>query len=388
MSSVSEIANIFEAFQQVNVLIIGDVMIDRYLYGSSNRISPEAPVPIFDIERSEDILGGAANVALNVKKLGGTPILVSVAGNDNDGQKLLKLLHQKEIYSTGITLAEGRKTTVKTRVINEEGKYLHRFDYEMTDDIDERFEIALIDSTVDLIDANKPSVILLQDYNKGVLTHRLIANFIHIGKQLDIPVVVDPKINNFFNYKDCTLFKPNLREASESLGLDLTNAQPDAIHQAAREIRERLNCKHVVLTLSEQGMLFDEEGDSDWMPAYERNIVDVSGAGDTVVSVLAMGVAMGLDLFATTELANIAGGLVCEKPGVCPIDAEELMVEAERIMFGEEEISDEIVEETPIVEEIPTSDVPPDPAPPIEEDLKKKSNSPYLIDKSKNKKTG
>jgi|GEM_PF-84412 len=389
MSRVSEITNIFDAFKNVNVLIIGDAMIDRYVYGSISRMSPEAPVPVFDIISSEDCLGGAANVALNVKKLGGTPIIVSIVGNDEDGQKMLKLLHQHDIYSTGITLAEGRKTTVKTRMISD-GKHVYRLDHEMRHGIDERFEIALIDSTVDLIDTNKPNVILLQDYNKGVLTNRIIKNLIHIGHELKIPIVVDPKIENFFDYQGCTLFKPNLREASDSLGRDLSNASEAEIRQAATEIRQRLNCAYTILTLSEKGMLIDEEGDSMFMPAYQRNVADVSGAGDTVISVLAMGLALGLDMFATTELANIAGGLVCEKVGVRPLEAEELIAEAERIMSMDEEEETQQQPPPPTRQEV----TPPPPIPKTQSQIPQERiqqqsipQEPYLKTPTKQEKT-
>ncbi len=327
MSDSSAIINIFKSFERLKVLIIGDVMVDSYIFGNTTRISPEAPIPVVDVYKKENRLGGAANVALNIKELGATPLLCSVVGDDYEGHAFKKHLQFNHIDPAYIILDQERKTTVKTRVVSRNAQ-LVRFDSEQRDPIDTKTELLLIDNIIDILYRTKPHVVILQDYNKGVLTPKVIASVIYNSNQMEIPVAVDPKKDNFFLYKGCTLFKPNLKEASDGLAAALNPSRPESLTSADEQLRAILNNTYTIITLSEKGIFVGMEGDSEIIPAYVRNITDVSGAGDTVISMLSLGLALGLDIFATVELANIAAGMVCEKVGVVAVDKGALLKKA------------------------------------------------------------
>ncbi len=327
MADSSAIIHIFKSFERLKVLIVGDVMIDSYIFGHTNRISPEAPIPIVDIYKKESRLGGAANVALNIKELGATPLLCSVVGDDAEGHAFKRYLQANQIDPAYTILDQERKTTVKTRVVSRNNQLL-RFDSEQRNQLDTKTELLLIDNIIDILYKTKPHVVILQDYNKGVLTPKVIASIIYNSNQMEIPVAVDPKKDNFFLYKGCTLFKPNLKEASDGLATRLNPSRSESLASADEQLRAILHNTYTVITLSEKGIFVGMEGDSEIIPAYLRNIVDVSGAGDTVISMLALGLALGLDIFATAELANIAAGMVCEKVGVVAVNRDTLVKEA------------------------------------------------------------
>ncbi|MBK8445075.1 MAG: D-glycero-beta-D-manno-heptose-7-phosphate kinase [Sphingobacteriales bacterium] len=327
----SWISQIMNSFAGSEVMIVGDVMIDHYIFGKISRISPEAPVPILDVSRQEFRLGGAANVALNIKELGATPILVSVIGDHRSGYDFLSLLRDQHINTDSIILDQSRITTVKTRLINQNNMQILRYDEEVRDPLEKSVEILLVNQIADLIEEFKPKVLVLQDYNKGVLTPFVIEEIIKICRQYEIPTAVDPKKHNFFTYKGCTLFKPNLKEATEGLSMPAQTYE-DLVAAAAR-IEALLDNETTVITLSERGIFYHNSEDSNISRAYNKSIYDVSGAGDTVVSILAMGLALGLDLSISVELANIAAAVVCSKIGVSPITSEELIAETEAI-FG------------------------------------------------------
>ncbi len=308
-------------------------MTDKYIFGHTQRVSPEAPVPIIEVYRRENRLGGAANVALNIKELGAKPILATVVGDDDDGHEFKQLLQAHGIDTSYVLLDQDRRTTVKTRVMSRNQQVL-RYDYEHTKALDENIELLLLDSILDLIYTEKPNVVILQDYNKGVLTPRMIDTILHHCHQAEIPTAVDPKRDNFFAYKGCTLLKPNLKEAAEALHVELSAAHPETLIDADIRLRNILDHRYTIITLSDKGVFIGIGDDSDILPAYLRRITDVSGAGDTVISLLALGIALDLDIFATAELANIAAGLVCEQVGVVPIKREVLQQEAE-IVLGE-----------------------------------------------------
>lgn len=335
MATTTDIQSLFETFAQLTVLVIGDVMTDTYIFGQTERISPEAPVPVVHVQKREDRLGGAANVANNLKALGVTPILAAVVGDDDAGHLFKSALQENGINSAYIILDQDRHTTVKSRVISRNQQML-RFDIETTTPIASNTEILLLDNIIDIIYNEKPDVVIFQDYNKGVLTPKIIANTLHHCKQQQIPTAVDPKFNNFFAYRNCTLFKPNLREAAEGLQMPISPTRPESLAEAHRQIQAVLNHSYTAITLSDKGIFIATPEGMDILPAYLRNIVDVSGAGDTVISLLALGLALDLNLFATAELANIAAGLVCEKVGVSPIDRDELLKEAMLIMGDNE----------------------------------------------------
>ena len=300
------------------ILILGDVMLDRYLAGQVTRISPEAPVPVVHFKSTEDRLGGAANVALNIKALGSIPILCSVCGNDEDGRIFSRILPENGISAEGIVFSNARTTTVKTRVIGNNQQML-RIDKEDTFDLTSNEMKDTISRVKNLLEQHQIGAIILQDYNKGVLTAPLIEAVLAESKKAGIPVAVDPKKNNFFAYRGVTLFKPNLKEIRDSAPFSVAPTQ-ESLQQASDFLRQQLHNDWTMITLSEKGLFMDANGESQIFPTIPRNVADVSGAGDTVISIAALGLAAGLSPRDISVLSNLAGGQVCETPGVVPVD--------------------------------------------------------------------
>lgn len=323
-------AELIERFNGLKALVVGDVMIDTYTKGIIERMSPEAPVPIVSMGERFDRLGGAANVAVNLKALDAVPVVCSVIGDDISGNRLFQLLQEHGLNTDGLVKSQRRKTTVKHRVFNGDKQVL-RIDEEDTFDLNEEEHFALIHVIENQID--DADIVILQDYNKGVLTEKMIQAIINLAQQKDIPIAVDPKRKNFFAYQGVTLFKPNAKELRDGLGV--TAGTIDELRQAALELQQRINCQYLMVTLSEQGVMILHHGEFQHIPAHPRHIVDVSGAGDTVLSVAALCVARRDALNASPEtiatLSNIAGGLVCETVGVVPIDKEKLLQEVKGI---------------------------------------------------------
>lgn len=320
--------DIFEAFAGINALVVGDVMIDRYVSGNVERISPEAPVPVVHVQQTENRLGGAANVALNLKSLGATPYLCSVVSDDSNGILFVKTLQQKKICITGIVPSSARMTTIKSRILSR-NQQLIRLDSEDTHSLNEKETTDLLQKIREILDTNEIHVIIFQDYNKGVLTLEFIRTVLTEAIRRDIPTVVDPKYTNFFAYRRATLFKPNLREVRAMLDFEIDPNNTATLQKATTAIRQELSNLYTLITLSSKGMYFDDGKAHFIIPAEVRNIADVSGAGDTVLSLMALGIATKLDPKIMVQLANLAGGLVCEKVGVVPVDLEELKKESE-----------------------------------------------------------
>lgn len=315
----------FKAFEQQNILVIGDVMIDRYLRGAVERISPEAPVPVVRLLSRDNRLGGAANVALNLKALGAKPYLCSVIGQDRDGELLRELLPQHQLSAKGIITAEQRVTTVKSRVLAGNQQLL-RVDEEDTHPISETSAKALFKSITELLDTKNIHAILLQDYNKGVLSAQLIKAVLLEAIKRDIPTAVDPKSDNFWVYKHVTLFKPNLKEIQAQMPFAVT---PDleALDRASEQVHRKLGNPYTLITLSEKGVYLNDNGRGQLIPTQARAITDVCGAGDTVFAVAGLGLSLQMGLADIAQLANLAGGQVCEKVGVVPVDREQLEAE-------------------------------------------------------------
>jgi D-glycero-beta-D-manno-heptose-7-phosphate kinase len=328
-----DIDAIFNNFTTKKVLIVGDVMIDRYWYGKVNRISPEAPVPIVEFQHAEDRLGGAANVALNVKALGATPYLFSILGNDTEGGDFKNIMQQSQLSIEGLVFSKERKTTVKTRIMASSQQML-RVDSEITHDISEadcHFFVKKIKSFM----AKTPiDVIILQDYNKGVLSALCIEQVMHEAKKRSISTVVDPKKKNFLNYKGATLFKPNLKEIREAIPLEV-KPMLDSLQHATNYLRTLIGQEQTMITLSEKGLYLEgnsKNTEGAIYPTQARNIADVSGAGDTVVSIAALSLAASLQQDTLALLSNLAGGQVCEIAGVVPVDLEQLKAEMKQII--------------------------------------------------------
>lgn len=319
------ISEIFDSFVGYKVLVIGDVMIDSYLMGRVDRISPEAPVPVISMTEQENRLGGAANVALNIQSLGAQPILCAVVGNDITADTFKKLLEDKNITSEGIISDPGRITTVKTRIISGR-QHLMRVDSETDKPLSMQTESLFIKNIERLIETHQINAIVFEDYDKGVITDEVIASIIALAKEKNIPTLVDPKKRNFLNYNGTSLFKPNFKELTEGLKIELKKNDAAGLFSAAQSLH-RKGIEYVLVTLSEYGVFISDGKEYKVIPAEIRDISDVSGAGDTVISVASLCMAAGLDVVVTAQVANIAGGLVCEKVGVVPIDKKQLLDE-------------------------------------------------------------
>lgn len=326
----SDIRALFHAFTKLRILVIGDVMADTYVYGQVERISPEAPVPVVLAEGRETRPGGAANVAMNIRSLGATPILISVCGEDEAGSHLAEILRAAGVDPTHIMQVTGRKTTVKTRIMAK-GHQLLRIDDETHSEIDEPVQEMLLQACLDIVTHTPPDAIILEDYNKGMLTDALIRRILDAGRTHNIPVLVDPKKNNFFSYTGCTLFKPNLREVQESTGLRCS-ADPKSLKQVTELLREKLHPEMTLITLGDAGMYFECGDVCMRVPAHIRNVSDVSGAGDTVIGMAALCLAAHASPEYLVQLCNIAGGLACESAGVRPVGMEHLLSEALRLL--------------------------------------------------------
>ncbi|MDA8972233.1 bifunctional ADP-heptose synthase [Saprospiraceae bacterium] len=316
---------LFKAFNNINIAIIGDVIIDRYLNGNVDRISPEAPVPIIHLKREDNRLGGSGNVALNIKAMGATPFLFSVIGDDENGEIFKKLMPENNLWQNGILRSKERCTTVKTRVMANNQQLL-RVDREDTIDLSKSEEDNFINKIKTFLAGQNIDVIILQDYNKGVLSLPVISKILSLAEKNEIPIVVDPKKVNFLAYKNVEIFKPNLKEIQESTPFQVL-PNLDSLKKASEFLRKKSGAKNTIITLSEKGMFIDDGQNIEIIPTQIRNITDVCGAGDSVISLTALGLAIKLELNEIAKLANLAGGQVCEKVGVVPVDKNQLKQE-------------------------------------------------------------
>ena len=323
--------DLFDKFNGLRILVIGDVMLDAYVMGKVNRISPEAPVPIVSLENEDARIGGAGNVALNLLALGAKPIICGVIGEDSSGDKLLNLFEKNGISTDGLVKSMVRKTTVKTRVISNKQQLL-RIDSESTFPLLESEEIKLNNTIQNIINQGVDGIIF-EDYNKGVLTDSVIQNTIKIAKEKDIPTAVDPKKENFLSYKGVSLFKPNLKELKEGLNLNFDfNSNKDLFEKGIEVLEEKLQNKISFVTLSENGVFIKNQTEKYYVPAHMRSISDVSGAGDTVIAVATLCLISGASTKQIAEISNLAGGLVCEKSGVVSISKNDLFSEVSELL--------------------------------------------------------
>ena len=323
--------DLFDKFNGLRILVIGDVMLDAYVMGKVNRISPEAPVPIVSLENEDARIGGAGNVALNLLALGAKPIICGVIGEDSSGDKLLNLFEKNGISTDGLVKSMVRKTTVKTRVISNKQQLL-RIDSESTFPLLESEEIKLNNTIQNIINQGVDGIIF-EDYNKGVLTDSVIQNTIKIAKEKDIPTAVDPKKENFLSYKGVSLFKPNLKELKEGLNLNFDfNSNKELFEKGIEVLEEKLQNKISFVTLSENGVFIKNQTEKYYLPAHMRSISDVSGAGDTVIAVATLCLISGASTKQIAEISNLAGGLVCEKSGVVSISKNDLLKEVSELL--------------------------------------------------------
>ncbi len=318
--SPKRLATLRKKFDGLKIAVIGDMMLDCYFWGDVKRISPEAPVPVVEIGNEFYRFGGAANVALNILKLGGIPHPIGIIGPDNHGSIFTSLINESKILSNGIFDDSGRPTTTKTRVIAEK-QHVVRLDMESKQNLSKNLQNKIFNYLVEII--NDIDGVILQDYNKGVLTPSLIEKIIELANQNKVPITVDPKFHNFFLYKNVTVFKPNRKEAEDVLGMKIATIED--VTAAGNKILEKLNAKYVLLTLGEEGIAIFTKGKKEKrMPTKAREVADVSGAGDTVISTVTMALAAGADILEACFLANYAGGIVCQEVGIVPIEKDKL----------------------------------------------------------------
>lgn len=330
-----KLETLFHSFSTKKILVVGDVMMDRYIKGSVHRISPEAPVPIVNFTKEENRLGGAANVALNLVALGAKTYIASVIGNEKEGMDMIQLFDQQQIDCQALIKSSNRITTVKTRVLGNNQQLL-RIDTEQTHPINSEEENQLITSITTLVEKEGIDAIIFEDYNKGVLTRNCISNIVQLANSKGIITTVDPKKDNFFAYKNVTLFKPNLKELKEGLSLQFDMRQDFAPFEKAVDLlTNTLENKLSFVTLSELGVFIQGDNEKHYLPAHIRTIADVSGAGDTVISVATLCLTAGVSMRNIAQIANISGGLVCEEIGVVSINKEKLQNEILKII-GEE----------------------------------------------------
>ena len=323
---------LFNSFKNKKIMMVGDMMLDIYMKGKVERISPEAPVPIVSVTESFSRLGGAANVAQNLKALGTEPILCAVTGNDEKSNELISLMLEQNMNTSGIVKSNERITTTKVRIIGNNAQML-RVDTEDTFDLTENEHNSLMSRIKEIINNENIDGIILQDYNKGVLTETLIKEVIAIANERNIPIGVDPKKKNFLAYQNATFFKPNLKELKEGIGIASKDDSIDEILKSVDALHDKLNCRYIMTTLSERGVLIkDYETDTyHHIPAHLRKIADVSGAGDTVLSVAMLCLVCNQSAYNIAALSNLAGGLVCEEVGAVPINKEYLLKESIKI---------------------------------------------------------
>lgn len=331
MFSKEKIFQLFDSFKKLKILVIGDVMLDAYILGTADRISPEAPVPIVSVKERNNRLGGAANVAVNIKSLGAEPIICSVIGKDEKSNELIQLMKSQNISTHGIIKSAERKTTTKFRIIANHMQIL-RVDEEITNDLSDSDESELLKVVKNILNSNSIDAVIFQDYNKGVLTENIISEVIDLSTKYQIVTAVDPKKNNFLAFKNATFFKPNLKEIREGLNLSVDPRKKSSLEEAAQILHEKLNVKYIMVTLSELGVFISLKNHTNdfsviKLPAHVRSIADVSGAGDTVIATATICLALKQPPECIATLSNLSGGLVCEELGVVPINKEKFLKE-------------------------------------------------------------
>ncbi len=326
-----DFVKLFEQFASIKVAVVGDVMLDTYWWGQVERISPEAPVPVVTVAKKEQRIGGAGNVALNVKALGAQVAVISILGNDDDGHQLIKLLQESQIQTNYLVQSAERITTNKIRIISR-NQQMMRLDAEMAEDLLPTEEALLLAAFEKYIVAEKPQMVVLEDYNKGVLTENVIRKIIALCKHHQILTAVDPKRKNFFAYQGIDIFKPNWKEVKEGLHILSATVSLEELKKIHQLLQAKLQHAISFITLSEKGVYYENQSGEGLLPTHIRTVADVSGAGDTVIAVASLVYAATGDVKLMAELANIAGGLVCESVGTVAINKSALLLEAQHLL--------------------------------------------------------
>ena len=328
---MTDFGKLFKDFSQIKVAVIGDVMLDTYWWGKVERISPEAPVPIVSLRKKEQRIGGAGNVALNTVSLGAETTLFSVTGDDADADILLGLLQSEHIDTKYIIKSSERITTSKTRIISR-NQQMMRLDSEITDNISEEDEQLLFKNFTSFAKRYQPSLAIFEDYNKGVLTENLINRIISFCRESNIVTTVDPKRKNFFSYKNVDIFKPNLKEVKEGLNMLFEEVNEHTLKNIHQELYQRLQHRISLITLSEKGVYIQKGNYAKIISSHMRNVADVSGAGDTVIAVASLVYTATKNITLAAEIANLAGGIVCEEVGTVAVNKEKLQDECAELL--------------------------------------------------------
>lgn len=328
---MEDFRKLFDSFIRLKVGVIGDVMLDTYMWGQVDRISPEAPVPVVSLHKKEYRIGGAGNVALNCQSLGAKVAVLSVTGNDTEGELLTELFDSNHIDTSCLVKSAARNTTSKTRIISR-NQQMMRLDAEITDPLNAADEKNLLDKVRDYIGGEDPDIIIFEDYDKGVLTENLIARVIELCRESGVITAVDPKRKHFFTYRQADIFKPNLKEVKEALNLLADDFSLAGLKKIHGELQRKLHHEISLITLSEKGVFYQQNGHAAIIPSHLRNISDVSGAGDTVIAVASLVYAATHNVHLMAEMANIAGGLVCEEVGTVSVSREQLLQECELLL--------------------------------------------------------
>ncbi|MFN8291963.1 MAG: bifunctional ADP-heptose synthase [Chitinophagaceae bacterium] len=328
---MNDFRKLFDSFSSLKAGVIGDVMLDTYMWGKVDRISPEAPVPVVSLNKKEYRIGGAGNVALNCQSLGADVTIFSVTGNDTEGLLLTELFDSNQIDTSYLVKSPDRRTTSKTRIISR-NQQMMRLDDEITDPLNEHDQQRLLEKVKDYIADEDPDIIIFEDYNKGVLTERVIEEVTSLCRTAGVLTAVDPKRKNFFSYRYTDIFKPNLKEVKEALNLLAEDVSPLVLNNIHRELHKKLDHRISFITLSERGVFYQQDGESAIIPSHLRNIADVSGAGDTVIATASLVYAATKNVHLMAEVANIAGGLVCEEVGTASISKDQLLHECELLL--------------------------------------------------------
>lgn len=317
-----KIENIFTQFKKLKVIVVGDAMLDSYKIGNINRQSPEAKVPVVDVIKKSTKLGGAANVILNLKQLGVIPVLCTVIGDDENGRDIIKKLEKNDLETSGVIIDPSRKTTVKERIIVD-NKHVVRIDEEIKENLNEKTRSKLLSKINEKIKTS--DILIFQDYNKGVIDNVLIDR---ITSKKKIFISVDPKNKNFTDYKNIDVFKPNLKEITKSLKIN--NPTLENLQSIGKKFMKKNSINHLMITLSEEGILILSEKEVSKHDIFQSKIVDVSGAGDAIISLATILFYLKLPQKFIGEICNVTGGIVCNYSGVKAIDSKELIKKTKR----------------------------------------------------------
>ncbi len=328
---MDDFKKLFNSFSSLRAGIIGDVMLDTYMWGRVERISPEAPVPVVSLNKKEYRIGGAGNVALNCQSLGADVNIISVTGNDTEGLLLTELFDSNGIGTNYLVKSHNRQTTSKTRIISR-NQQMMRLDDEITDPLNEQDEKRLLDQVRNYIAKEDPDILIIEDYNKGVMTENVIREVIGLCRKAGVLTAVDPKRKNFFLYQQSDIFKPNLKEVKEAFNLLAEEITLPLLEKIHKELQQQLHHRISLITLSEKGVFYQLDDKAAVIPSHLRNISDVSGAGDTVIAVASLVYAVTKNVHLMAEVANIAGGLVCEEVGTASVSKERLLQECELLL--------------------------------------------------------